>query len=906
MLTVPSRLLPKMALAIAAFSAADSFVESCIAASPKIGWAGSDINHVNASNASWSYNWWHTPPQGIANSNAEWIPLIKYGNNFQNKLDIVAGYNDVDTVLLFNEPEREDQSNISVNDVIALWPQAQATLPNHTLVSPAVSDNAEGQAWLADFMGQVEARNSNGNLNDDLRVDAVAFHWYGGSNPNNPLGAASTFLNRVSYYHNTYNRPVWITEFALHDWADNYSDEAYLEANRIFLEAVIPELESRNYVQRYAFYQHFTDATLLSGNSPVTPTNTGDAYVDTTMNGETFDLAGSDFGTDVRYLRGGTLVNNGASLGTSMRAIDSIEGNSLIGGSSDWGVGGNNAFVRIRTNGSLTKSGTNTVSWDNVEVLNFGDLNVNAGTLKITNGTLAGTAEIVVNPGGTLHMVSTQGRGIYTLVGQNIQLGGTLQGSTSFTAGSTLTTSGSAAQATSPIVLIDSTINVGGNGFTEFTPQVQHVTGGLNLDFNAALDTPGDNLWSSAVGTSSLNFVGAASPDDVSSPAFPGLTKAYSIPTSGGATGLSNYFESGGPRSRQDATFEVVFRVANAAANQNQVLLELGGLNSGVSFTLNNNQLQFNVDGVGSDLYLTTTLATGWHQAIGVIDLTADTDTISLYVNGVLAGSLAGQVIDDWAGGDAMGLGAATTSITGLIDGGSANNYHSLIAQARYYANTAFTPQQVTQNYQSIALASTPTGSVFTIAGDLNAATGSKLEFDIGDNEAADRIDIAGALSLTAATIEVSYVGIAGLTVGDTFNLLDFVSASGSLAGLSLPALAPQLMWDTSALLTTGEISITIAGDYNADGRVDAADYTVWRDGLGAQFITSADGNGDGAVNQADYAVWRANFGQTAASLAAFSLSPSSVPEPSAMGLAALLLTSLIGVANNCNLRKSL
>ena len=40
-------------------------------------------------------------------------------------------------------------------------------------------------------------------------------------------------------------------------------------------------------------------------------------------------------------------------------------------------------------------------------------------------------------------------------------------------------------------------------------------------------------------------------------------------------------------------------------------------------------------------------------------------------------------------------------------------------------------------------------------------------------------------------------------------------------------------------------------GDYNNNGVVDAADYVVWRDGLGTTFT------------QADYDVWRANFGAT-------------------------------------------
>jgi hypothetical protein len=56
-----------------------------------------------------------------------------------------------------------------------------------------------------------------------------------------------------------------------------------------------------------------------------------------------------------------------------------------------------------------------------------------------------------------------------------------------------------------------------------------------------------------------------------------------------------------------------------------------------------------------------------------------------------------------------------------------------------------------------------------------------------------------------------------------------------------------------------------LAGDYNADGTVDAADYTVWRDTLG-QVVTAhsgADGDGSGTVDAGDYTVWVNNFGRT-------------------------------------------
>ena len=54
-------------------------------------------------------------------------------------------------------------------------------------------------------------------------------------------------------------------------------------------------------------------------------------------------------------------------------------------------------------------------------------------------------------------------------------------------------------------------------------------------------------------------------------------------------------------------------------------------------------------------------------------------------------------------------------------------------------------------------------------------------------------------------------------------------------------------------------------GDYNRDGSVDAADYTVWRD-LAGEIVaigSSADGNRDGTIDDADFLVWRNHFGIT-------------------------------------------
>ncbi|WP_442482122.1 PEP-CTERM sorting domain-containing protein [Aeoliella sp. SH292] len=86
-------------------------------------------------------------------------------------------------------------------------------------------------------------------------------------------------------------------------------------------------------------------------------------------------------------------------------------------------------------------------------------------------------------------------------------------------------------------------------------------------------------------------------------------------------------------------------------------------------------------------------------------------------------------------------------------------------------------------------------------------------------------------------------------------------------------------------------------GDYNNDGTVNLADYTVWRDNLGAASLTNEDPSASpGVVNAIDYQVWKSNFGESSSGSLVGS---TSVPEPS--GLLLLALAGAIGVGRRWN-----
>jgi hypothetical protein len=152
---------------------------------------------------------------------------------------------------------------------------------------------------------------------------------------------------------------------------------------------------------------------------------------------------------------------------------------------------------------------------------------------------------------------------------------------------------------------------------------------------------------------------------------------------------------------------------------------------------------------------------------------------------------------------------------------------------------------------------------------------------------ASGSVSLAGSLAVTLNSFAPA--------VGNSFDILDWAGLSGTFSSLTLPALAAGKAWDTSHLYTTGVLSVVAtagaAGDYNANGVVDAADYVIWRNNQGTTHVLANDTIG-GTIGVAQYYQWRAHFGQSAGSGAAVAAN-TAVPEPSLFALAAVGFLSL-------------
>jgi hypothetical protein len=117
--------------------------------------------------------------------------------------------------------------------------------------------------------------------------------------------------------------------------------------------------------------------------------------------------------------------------------------------------------------------------------------------------------------------------------------------------------------------------------------------------------------------------------------------------------------------------------------------------------------------------------------------------------------------------------------------------------------------------------------------------------------------------------------------------------------GSTLAALQAAETWLTNRV---DDLAPDFNADFNDDFVVDGADFLIWQRNLGATdaLLSAGDADRDGVVGAGDLAVWREEFGLSletfpgAQSLPPTSMATHSVPEPSALALAACGIAVLL------------
>ncbi|WP_442481476.1 hypothetical protein [Aeoliella sp. SH292] len=146
----------------------------------------------------------------------------------------------------------------------------------------------------------------------------------------------------------------------------------------------------------------------------------------------------------------------------------------------------------------------------------------------------------------------------------------------------------------------------------------------------------------------------------------------------------------------------------------------------------------------------------------------------------------------------------------------------------------------------------------------------------------------SGGLATLAGTLDFNFAAELIPALGDELVVLTAKQITGMFDSIEgLPTLAAGLDWQIDYLPTMVMATVigltppNLAGDFNGDGFVNLADYTVWRDGLGDTHSTS------------DYDLWKQNFGRSANDPTPEANGPAAVPEPTTALLALAFLPLL-------------
>lgn len=202
---------------------------------------GGDFARKEDLGATWFYSWstrFETTPE------MDYVPMF-WGNATEDGVADVRAKGLTNHVLAFNEPDGEDQSNLTVEKALERYPRILRT--GLRVGSPACREG-QWKNWLAEFMAGCAERG--------YRVDFIALHWYDWGNwgsskdpsPENIDAMVSRFKRDIDNCYAKYGLPIWITEF-------NANKNRLTDIQIRFLEKAIPMLEAHPHVERYAYFQ---------------------------------------------------------------------------------------------------------------------------------------------------------------------------------------------------------------------------------------------------------------------------------------------------------------------------------------------------------------------------------------------------------------------------------------------------------------------------------------------------------------------------------------------------------------------------------------------------------------------------------------------------------------------------
>ena len=199
-------------------------------------------------NLGWYYTWGMTGSPGL---NLKFTPMVWGAPDAQRLSQIPQGSTEL---LAFNEPDGNQpgaQSNISIQNVLSLWPTLKAAglrlgsvAASQNPLSTSYTPNDGTPALTTSYFDSLWTKLTQANMQPDF----IALHWYAPPDANG-------FLNWIDAIYAKYKKPIWITEMCVADWtATTAKPEKFTTAQiQTFMDQVVAGMNQRSYVEKYSW-----------------------------------------------------------------------------------------------------------------------------------------------------------------------------------------------------------------------------------------------------------------------------------------------------------------------------------------------------------------------------------------------------------------------------------------------------------------------------------------------------------------------------------------------------------------------------------------------------------------------------------------------------------------------------
>ena len=239
----------------------------------------SQAKQVKEMNNAWYYTWSPSPLEGV--DTAEFVPMI-WGNASENSSGDrkkewewlqAEKWKDYRYLLMFNEPDFPDQSNMTPEQAVERWQYIEPIVDDEKVdvSSPVVAipttfyeDTNNDYGTVGGWYGKYAKLMAEAEFHDEFTAVHFYFDYPG-----------DWILEVLEDIHNVTGKPLWITEWGVGQWSQvqNFDwtggpDEGNWQREIVtnFVKEILPQMDKLDYIERYAWFPFDGSNTEKFGN----------------------------------------------------------------------------------------------------------------------------------------------------------------------------------------------------------------------------------------------------------------------------------------------------------------------------------------------------------------------------------------------------------------------------------------------------------------------------------------------------------------------------------------------------------------------------------------------------------------------------------------------------------------